>query len=157
MNGLFRHRLCVRWAWLALVLGTSPAAADCADPFANPEQILDLQLQLSTDTWRELSASRPEQQAGAMGGPAQAGCEEQYPYFDAQFRCGDSEEWLSIGVRRKRDRTETKFKLPLKLDFNRTIDGQRWPAAKGDLGFRRLTLNRRVALGAQKAIIRRAY
>src|SRR5690606_455079 len=33
------------------------------------------------------------------------------------------------------------FKPPLKLDFNRFVAGQRWPRARGDLGFRKLTLN----------------
>lgn len=129
----------LHWVGLALLLGVRPAAADCNDPFADPNAIVDLHLQMSSETWRDLSESR-EEGADPMSG-AGAGCDEQYPYFEAQFRCGDDEQWLAIGVRRKRDRTETQFKLPLKLDFNRTVDGQRWPASKGELGFRRLTLN----------------
>ena len=31
--------------------------------------------------------------------------------------------------------------MPIKLDFNRNVSGQRWPAARGNLGFRKLTLN----------------
>ena len=48
---------------------------------------------------------------------------------------------MSIGFRRKRDRSQTLQKLPIKLDFNRNVSGQRWPAARGDLGFRKLSLN----------------
>jgi CotH kinase protein len=114
------------------------ARADCDDPFADPNELVDLQLQLSTASWQALQESAPVSDAPNGAAP---GCEDQYPYFEAQFRCGDAEPWLTIGVRRKRDRTETRFKLPLKLDFNRSVTGQRWPAAKGALGFRRLTLN----------------
>ena len=48
---------------------------------------------------------------------------------------------MSIGFRRKRDRSQTLQKLPIKLDFNRNVSGQRWPAARGNLGFRKLSLN----------------
>jgi MYXO-CTERM domain-containing protein len=88
---------------------------------------------MTSADWAALRASEPAG-AGTM-------CEQQYPYFPAQFRCGTEEPLLAIGVRRKRDRTETLQKLPLKLDFNFSVPGQRWPASRGELGFRKLTLN----------------
>jgi hypothetical protein len=120
-----------------LVLGalssTTRARASCAEPFASPDEILDFHLTLTTTAWAGLQASVPA--------PAAAQCDEQYPYFAAEFRCGSDEAPISIGLRRKRDRTETLSKLPLKLDFNFSVAGQRWPAARGELGFRKLTLN----------------
>jgi MYXO-CTERM domain-containing protein len=110
----------------------APARASCADPFADPGAVLDFHVQMTSADWAALRASEP---AGASM------CEEQYPYFPAQFRCGAEEPLLAIGVRRKRDRTETLQKLPLKLDFNFSVAGQRWPASRGELGFRKLTLN----------------
>jgi hypothetical protein len=68
-------------------------------------------------------------------------CDDQYPYFAAQFRCGAEEPSITIGFRRKRDRSETRAKLPIKLDFDRELAGQRWPATRGKLGFRKLSLN----------------
>lgn len=121
---------------VTLLAWSQSAAADCNDPFADPNQILDFHLETSTSTWAEFQDS--EQEPSGTAGFAE--CEQQYPYFEARFRCGE-EEWISIGFRRKRDRTESRFKLPIKLDFNRFVNGQRWPEAKGDLGFRRLTLN----------------
>jgi MYXO-CTERM domain-containing protein len=114
------------------LLFTVPARAGCEDPFADPDAILDFHLEMATADWAALTASQ------ATG---QAPCDEHYPYFPAQFRCGESEPPLTIGVRRKRDRTETLRKLPLKLDFNFSVPGQRWPASRGSLGFRKLTLN----------------
>jgi hypothetical protein len=122
-----------------LVLGVSvvalglaqPAVASCDDPFGNPDDILDFHLQLTTADWAAFQASE------ASG----VTCDDQYPYFRAEFRCGAQEPWLSIGFRRKRDRSETLQKLPIKLDFNRNVFGQRWPASRGNLGFRKLSLN----------------
>lgn len=107
------------------------AAAGCDDPFANPDEVLDFHLQTTSANWAAMQASE------AVG----EGCAAQYPYFPAEFRCGESEPFLAMDFRRKRDRSETVQKLPLKLDFNRTIAGQRWPAALGALGYRKLTLN----------------
>jgi MYXO-CTERM domain-containing protein len=124
------------WAGLAALAAFSWSAgarASCADPFANPDEVLDFHLQTTTATWAALQASEPV--------PAATMCEEQYPYFTAEFRCGPNEMPISVGFRRKRDRTETRQKLPLKLDFNFSVPGQRWPAARGELGFRKLTLN----------------
>jgi hypothetical protein len=118
---------------LAVLLPAVPAGASCADPFANPDEVLDFQLATTTASWAALQASQPA--------PAQDSCEEQYPYFPAEFRCGSGEMPISVGLRRKRDRTETRQKLPLKLDFNFAVPGQRWPASRGELGFRKLTLN----------------
>lgn len=116
---------------IATLAVCAPANADCSDPFAAPGELLDLHLRLTTQSWQRLTESERSSST----------CEGQYPYFDAQFRCGESEEWITIGVRRRRDRSETLQKLPLKLDFNRVVMGQRWPAARGELGFRRLSLN----------------
>ncbi|HEY8925641.1 MAG TPA: CotH kinase family protein, partial [Polyangia bacterium] len=109
----------------------TPAGADCRDPFRDPDDVLDFHLQTTTATWAAFQSST------ISGG----GCDDQYPYFSAQFRCGEDEAPISIGFRRKRDRSETRAKLPIKLDFNREIPGQRWPAARGGLGFRKLSLN----------------
>jgi len=114
--------------WL---LSASSAQAICEDPFSNPDEILDFHLQVSEQVWQQLQRSEPSSN----------GCDGQYPYYEMSFRCGDSEDWLRIGVRRRRDRSETRQKLPLKLDFNRFVMGQRWPQARGDLGYRRLSLN----------------
>lgn len=111
----------------------SPARAGCSDPFASPDEILDFHLSLTSAAWAELKASEPT--------PAADQCEEQYPYVTAEFHCGTGEMPISVGLRRKRDRTETLHKLPLKLDFNFSVAGQRWPRARGALGFRKLTLN----------------
>lgn len=132
--------------WLAVTLALSlfalgnEASASCDNPFADPNQVVDLHLETTTETWAEFRASEPENASGDsdFGG---SNCEAQYPYFEARFRCGEEGEWLSVGFRRKRDRTESRFKLPIKLDFNRFVSGQRWPASRGELGFRRLTLN----------------
>jgi hypothetical protein len=107
-----------------------PATADCADPFRDPDDILDFHLRTTTEAWNAFQASEKT-----------GDCDDQYPYFPAGFRCGDDEPYIGIEFRRKRDRSETWWKLPIKLDFNRTIAGQRWPAARGELGFRKLTLN----------------
>jgi MYXO-CTERM domain-containing protein len=115
-----------------VVLGLAqPAAASCDDPFGNPDDVLDFHLQLTAANWAAFQASET----------SGTSCDDQYPYFPAEFRCGAQEPWLSIGFRRKRDRSETLQKLPIKLDFNRNVSGQRWPAARGDLGFRKLSLN----------------
>jgi hypothetical protein len=132
-------------AWLValvVVSSASHAFADCDDPFTDPDRVLDLHLRTTSVTWAEFQTSRPEPDVGSgLGGGGLGGCEDEYPYFEAEFRCGDREPWLSVGFRRKRDRTESVFKLPIKLDINRFVDDQRWPAARGAHGFRRLTLN----------------
>lgn len=118
-------------AGVFLLGGARPLAADCSDPFRNPDDVLAFTLRTTTAIWAAFQASEESGRA----------CDDQYPYFSAEFRCGDSEPFLSIGFRRKRDRSETKQKLPIKLDFNRNVPEQRWPAARGSLGFRKLTLN----------------
>src|SRR4051812_9371673 len=122
----------VAGALLSVTLaGAAAARADCSDPFRNPDDVLDFYLQTTTATWAAFQASE------ISGGS----CDDQYPYFAAQFRCGEDEPPIAIGFRRKRDRSETRAKLPIKLDFNREVPGQRWPAARGSLGFRKLSLN----------------
>ena len=108
--------------------------ADCDDPFADPLEVLDFHLRISAADWDSL---RDDDQVGN-------GCDAQYAYFDVEFRCGESEPWISIGARRKRGDQrgkDTNEKPPIKLDFNRTVPGQRWPSARGDRGFRKLSLN----------------
>jgi hypothetical protein len=115
---------------IAIAFVSAPSLADCEDPFLDPDEVVELHLHLSLDEWGLLQQSEQ----------SSSDCAGQYPYFEVGFSCGD-EEPISIGVRRKRDRSETKQKLPLKLDFNRFVTGQRWPTAMGDLGFRGLSLN----------------
>lgn len=126
------------WSIAAVGLGVlampAPAAADCDDPFADPDDILELHLRLSRADWASL---RFDDQVGS-------GCDAQFPYFTVDFRCGDDEPWISIGARRKRGDQrgrDTDEKPPIKLDFNRAVAGQRWPSALGSLGFRKLSLN----------------
>lgn len=112
----------------------APVFADCLDPFANPDDILELHLRMSQADW---SSIRFDGQVGS-------GCDAQFPYVQVDFRCGDSEPWISIGVRRKRGDQrgrDTDFKPPMKLDFNRFTIGQRWPPNRGNIGFRKLSLN----------------
>jgi hypothetical protein len=113
----------------ALSFTALPAAADCKDPFADPDDVLDFHLQTTSASWEAFKISQSD------------GCDDQYPYFAAEFRCGDEEPYIAIEFRRKRDRSETRQKLPIKLDFNRSVSGQRWPQTSGNLGFRKLTLN----------------
>lgn len=122
------------WGSLVLVvtLLSCPrvALAGCDDPFRDPDEILDFHLRTTAETWAQFQSADKDD-----------GCDEQYPYFAAEFRCGDEEPYLSLQFRRKRDRSQTFWKLPIKLDFNRSVAGQRWPAARGDLGYRKLSLN----------------
>ena len=128
----------MRTAWLAVTcwvaLNPSVARADCADPFADPDDVLTFHVRLTEADWQSV---RYEEPVGL-------GCEAQYPYFEVEFRCGETEPWITIGLRRKRGEQrgrDTTQKPPLKLDFNRYVQGQRWPEARGRLGFRRLSLN----------------
>ncbi len=117
-----------------LLVDVHPASASCDDPFADPDDVLELHLRTSRATWQELIFDEPVPNGEC----------DQYPYHEVEFRCGESEPWLSIGARHKRGDQrgmDTDEKPPLKLDFNRYIAGQRWPAALGDLGFRKLSLN----------------
>jgi hypothetical protein len=121
-----------------LVLGVLAAArtasAACDDPFADPDDILDLHVRVSTAEWDTLR----------LADPVGEGCDAQYPFVEAEYRCGDDEPWLTIGTRRKRGDQrgrDTDHKPPLKLDFNRVVQGQRWPAARGELGWKKLSLN----------------
>jgi hypothetical protein len=116
---------------LCAVTAHTQAWADCSDPFADPNDILELNLRVSQADWAIL-----------LDNPS-LGCNEQYPYVPAEFWCGE-ESPITIGVRHKRGDQrglDTDQKPPLKLDFNQQLMGQRWPAAMGDFGFRKLTLN----------------
>jgi hypothetical protein len=108
--------------------------ADCADPLRDPDAVLDLHLRMTRATWNALRLDEP------VG----SGCDAQYPYHEVEFRCGDDEDWLAIGARHKRGDQrglDTDQKPPIKLDFNRIVQGQRRPAAAGQRGFRKLSLN----------------
>ena len=126
----------LRWALIVaitVVATERTARADCADPFADPADVLEFHVRLSSADW---DALRNTDQVGQ-------GCDAQFPYFQVEFRCGN-EDWISIGARRKRGDQrgkDTNEKPPIKLDFNRFVVGQRWPAGLGNLGFRRLSLN----------------
>ena len=101
--------------------------------FADPDDVLGFHIRFTRADW---DAIRDSNLVGQ-------GCDAQYPYFTVEFRCGD-EPWISIGARRKRGDQrgkDTDEKPPLKLDFNRVVVGQRWPAAHGNLGLRRLSMN----------------
>jgi hypothetical protein len=121
---------------LGLVVAGAPAAAraDCEAPFEVGAAPVELHLRMSRAVWDDLRFAELEGE----------GCEAQYPYREVEFRCGEEEPWIAIAVRHKRGDQrglDTDQKPPLKLDFNRVVAGQRWPAALGELGFRRLSLN----------------
>jgi hypothetical protein len=119
---------------VALVVGDAAAAADCVKPFDVADGPLALHLRLSRAVWDQLRFAELEGE----------GCAAQYPYFEAEFRCGEDEPWIAIGVRHKRGDQrglDTDQKPPLKLDFNRVVTGQRWPTSLGADGFRKLSLN----------------
>lgn len=117
-----------------LVVGPEAARADCERPFEPGGAPVDLQLRMSRAVWDELRFAALEGE----------GCAAQYPYHEVEFRCGEEEPWIAIAARHKRGDQrglDTDQKPPLKLDFNRIVMGQRWPAALGARGFRRLSLN----------------
>jgi hypothetical protein len=119
---------------VTLLAGARAARADCSDPFANPDEVVDFHLRMSPETFDQLVVDEPVDDGTCL----------QYPYHEVQFRCGDGEPWITIGARRKlgdqRGR-DTDEKPPLKLDINRYVMGQRWPAALGDIGYRKLSMN----------------
>ena len=103
-----------------IALTSGVARADCADPFANPDDVVSFHLRISEADWWTVR----------FEDPVGFGCDAQYPFVQADFRCGETEPWISIGVRRKRGDQrgrDTVEKPPLKLDFNRYVSGQRWP------------------------------
>jgi hypothetical protein len=124
--------------WLVAVLvclwAPRGAAADCARPFADPNQVLTFHLRMSRADWDKLRFdSVPD-----------GVCDRQNPYYKAEFRCGDADPWLTVGVRKKRGDQrgrDTDQKPPIKIDFNREVMGQSWPAALGKDGYRKLSLN----------------
>lgn len=121
-------------AALAALAAPRPASASCEDPFAPGGEVLSLSVEMTRATWDALRLDEP------VG----SGCDAQYPYHEVRFRCGEDEPWITIGVRHKRGDQrglDTEQKPPIKLDFNRAVQGQRWPAALGARGFRKLTLN----------------
>jgi hypothetical protein len=110
------------------------ARAGCDNPFGGQDEILELHLRMPRADWAAMRASVP------VG----TGCEAQYPYFRADFRCGNNEPWIPIGVRKKRGEQrgiDAPGKPPLKLDFNRFVNGLAWPVRPDRLGHRKLSLN----------------
>ncbi len=131
---ILAYSLC---ALVGSTLLTRQAAADCLDPLADPDSVLELHLRVTAAQWEALVFDQLEPD----NAPA---CDQQYPYHEVEFRCGDDETWITIGARHKRGDQrglDTEEKPPLKLDFNRYVTGQRWPEALGNLGFRKLSLN----------------
>src|SRR5687767_3399027 len=120
-----RHAVAV--TTLAVVTSVAGgAAADCANPFAAPDEILTFNLRVTRAGWDTLRS------APAVG----SGCEAEYPRVQAEFRCGETDPWIQIGAHRKRGDQrgqDTAQKPPLKLDFNYVVSGQGWPAAHGRL------------------------
>jgi hypothetical protein len=120
---------------LLLALCLSPSSeASCDEPFSDANEILSFHLRVSRINWNKLRTDPY---------PGQA-CDAQFPMYAADFRCGDSEPWIPIGVRQKRGAQrgiDAPEKPPLKLDFNHLIRGQRWPSAQHELGYRKLSLN----------------
>ncbi|HEY0133320.1 MAG TPA: CotH kinase family protein, partial [Nannocystis sp.] len=72
----------------------------------NPDQILDLHLEMAPGDWQTVK--------GDLSFSI---------YVEAQFHCGD-EAPLTVGVRRKR--SGGTHKVGLKVDFNKFVMGQRW-------------------------------
>ena len=117
--------------YLALLAGL--AHGSCDDPFADPDDILDISIATDSATWNDLT----------FEGQEGSGCDAQWPYHEVTFSCGDQAP-LQIGARHKRGDQrgrDTDLKPPLKLDFNQYVVGQRWPDAMGDFGLKRLSLN----------------
>ncbi len=128
------------------------AFADCNDPFGKPGELLDFHVKMSSADWKALLENTVRNVDGAtmVNSPA---CTDKFKEFKAEFRCGDKEPWIKIGIRKKKGTErgiESPNKPPLKLDFNEDFPdenaqpeakGQRWPAALAEKGFRKLTLN----------------
>ena len=136
-------------AVLAAQVPMGSAAADCNDPFAKPEEVLDFHIQMARADWTKLLASRIVSADGMA--PDSPACLEAFPKFQAKFRCGDAGPWLDVGLRKKKGEergVEAFEKPPMKIDFNEDFmgavpaaKGQRWPLSLGELGYRKLTLN----------------
>jgi hypothetical protein len=134
---------------LSLALA-SPARGDCNDPFAKPGEVLDFHIRIKKADWQALKASSiPTIDSATMvDSPA---CTAKFPEYPVEFRCGPDGPWLKVGLRKKKGTergVEAPEKPPLKIDINEDFmgkvpeaKGQRWPAALGDLGYRKLTLN----------------
>ena len=102
---------------LALLVLLAPVAAhaECADPFANPNEVLSFDLRMSRARWDALRFSeRPGMR-----------CDDQYPWFLVDFRCSDEEPWISIGVRRKRGEPHAGFVYPAGFIIERRIQQRR--------------------------------
>jgi hypothetical protein len=135
---------------IGAIVFSQNARADCNNPFANPNQVLDFHFRISKADWQAIldedaSKANPD---GEIFAPAQ--CLYKYKQYRAEFRCGDAGDWLKISMRKKRGQergNEAPQKPPLKIDFNQDFAGlvpeargQSWPSSFGDLGYRKLTL-----------------
>jgi uncharacterized protein (TIGR03382 family) len=125
-----------RTAVIVLVLTgwVGAARGDCDNPFADPRAVLDLHLRMSRSTFSALVFDELVDNGTCL----------QYPEHPIEFRCGDAEPWISVAARRKRGDQrgmQTDQKPSIKLDINEVVQGQRWPAALGELGYRKLSLN----------------
>jgi hypothetical protein len=143
------HRTLAVIGLLPAVLVASPAWADCNDPFGKPEEVLDFHINMARADWTKLLADRVTNVDPLP--PNSPQCADQFPEYKAEFRCGTTDPWLKVAVRRKKGEergVEAFEKPPMKIDFNEdfmgmvpSAMGQRWPASMGELGFRKLTLN----------------
>jgi hypothetical protein len=120
-----------------VVAVVAPAQADCARPFSNPDEVLPFNLRLSRADWSKLRLTDIDN----------GSCTAQFPYVAGEFRCGDTDPWMKVGLRRKRGDQrgrDTDQKPPIKIDFNHDQFGTKggaWPAALGKNAYRKLSLN----------------
>ncbi len=120
------------------LMGAGPAQADCNDPFGKPNEVLDFHVRIKRTDWDQLRALviPPDD------------CVMNYPNYQAEFRCGDTDPWMKVALKKKRGADAPPQKPSLKIDFNDDFmglvpeaKGQSWPAGMGKLGYRKLTLN----------------
>lgn len=141
MNRLLLRAL-GRVAIAALALAAETARADCDDPFADPSDVLEFHLSLRRADWTALLASKI---AGTDGKPTDSpACQENFPRFQARFRCGHEDGWRDVTVRKKKGEergVEAFEKPPIKIDFAPSEGDHGWPDALGALAYRKLTLN----------------
>jgi hypothetical protein len=125
------------------VPGPTPTARTaCDDPFGRPDEVLEFHLALRRADWDALLASTiTSSDSQPVDSPA---CQENFPKFEATFRCGDDEASRPVTVRKKKGEergVEALEKPPIKIDFAPKSGATGWPEALGALGYRKVTLN----------------
>ena len=109
---------------------SSVARAGCADPFANPDDILDFHLRTDPATWAEFESSPHPGDLRRSVSPT-------------------SRRSFAAGTRRRSSRSRfggsaiaaRALEAADQAGFQSRRAGQRWPAARGNLGYRKLSLN----------------